>query len=123
MKNNYEEWTKEFLESWRNLDYQRTLKTLDPNVVYYENPIDAPCKNFDEVTALWNIVATNQKEIDYQYDIICCDEKFCIVHFQMTRIMTATNKKQWIDGIFQISLNDKNQCTYFKQWRFTREEN
>ena len=66
MKNNYEEWTKEFLESWKNLDYQRTLKTLDPNVVYYENPMDAPCKNFDEVTALWNVVATNQKEIDYQ---------------------------------------------------------
>lgn len=120
MKFKYENWIKEFMESWKELDYERTLKTLDENVEYYENPIDEPCQNFNEVTKLWNVVADNQKDIDYQFDIIAYDENVCIVNWQMTRTMVQNNVKQEIDGIFQISLNSEGKCTYFKQWRFTR---
>ncbi len=120
MKTKYENWTKEFMDSWKELDYERTLETLDKNVKYYENPIDEPCKNFKEVTNLWNIVADNQKDIDYKFEIIAYDENTCIINWQMTRTMIKGNVKQEIDGIFQISLNNEGKCTYFKQWRFTK---
>ena len=120
LKQKYEKWTKEFLESWKELDWKRTLETLDKNVEYYENPIDKPCSNFEEVTNLWNVVADNQKDISYSFQIIAFTEKICIVNWQMTRTMTHNNSKQEIDGIFQISLNTEGKCTYFKQWRFTR---
>ncbi len=116
----YEEWTKEFMESWKELDWQRTLKTLNTNVKYYENPIDEPCKTFEEVTNLWNIVGDNQKDISYTFNIIAYNDDFCIINWQMTRTMTTNNIKQEIDGIFQISLDNEGKCTYFKQWRFTR---
>lgn len=116
----YEKWTKEFMESWKELDWKRTLEILDVNVEYYENPIDSPCKDFNEVTNLWNVVADNQKDITYSYKIISCDDDICIINWQMTRTMTQTNQKQEIDGIFQVSVNDDCKCTYFKQWRFTR---
>lgn len=120
MKEKYENWTKEFMESWKELDWKRTLETLDKKVKYYENPIDEPCKSFEEVTNLWNVVEKNQKNIKYKYEIISFDENVCIINWQMTRTMTKTNENQEIDGIFQISLNDDGKCTYFKQWRFTR---
>lgn len=120
-KEKYNRWIKEFMDSWKALDWERTLKTLDQNVEYYENPIDEACNSFDEVTNLWNVVADNQKDIDYCYEILSCNEDTCIVNFQMTRTMTSTGKKQEIDGIFQISLNEDLKCTFFKQWRFTRE--
>lgn len=116
----YEKWTKEFMESWKELDWKRTLKTLSNEVEYYENPIDKPCENFDEVTSLWNVVADNQKNISYQYKIVAFNEETCIINWQMTRTMTKTDTKQEIDGIFQISLDKDGKCTYFKQWRFTR---
>ena len=116
----YEKWTKEFMESWKNLDWKRTLETLDKNVKYFENPIDKPCANFDEVINLWNVVADNQKDISYKFEIVSFNEDICIINWQMTRTMTKTDTKQEIDGIFQISLNDEGKCTYFKQWRFTR---
>jgi len=120
MKEKYEKWTQEFMESWKTLDWKRTLKTLDNQVKYYENPIDNPCKDFNEVTNLWNIIEENQKDIEYKYQIIAFDEKFCVINWQMTRIMTKTNTLQKIDGIFQISLNKEGKCTFFKQWRFVR---
>ncbi len=116
----YDNWTKEFMESWKELDWERTLKTLDKNVKYYENPIDNPCASFDDVIKLWNVVADNQKDIKYKYEIVAFNEKICIVNWQVTRTMTSNNTKQEIDGIFQVSVNDKGLCTFFKQWRFTR---
>lgn len=120
LKEKYEKWTKEFMESWKALDWKRMLETLDENVKYYENPIDEPCRNFEEVTNLWNVVADNQKDICYEFQIVSYDENICIINWQMTRTMTKNNTKQEIDGIFQISLNKDGKCTFFKQWRFTR---
>ena len=120
MLEKYNSWTKEFMESWKELDWQRTLKTLDEEVKYYENPIDEPCKTFEDVINLWNVVADNQKDIDYKYEIVAYNDDTCIIDGQMTRTMTANDTTQEIDGIFQMSLNGDGKCTYFKQWRFTR---
>ena len=108
------------MESWKELDWKRTLNILDKDVEYYENPIDQPCSDFEEVTNLWNVVADNQKDISYRFQIVAYDENTCIINWQMTRTMTKTDSKQEIDGIFQISLNENGKCTFFKQWRFTR---
>lgn len=116
----YTEWTKEFMESWKNLDWEKTLSLLDKDVAYYENPIDLPCATFEDVTNLWNVVADNQKDITYTFKVVVYTEETCIINWKMTRTMTKTNVKQEIDGIFQISINNENKCTYFKQWRFTR---
>lgn len=120
MKEKYDKWIREFMESWKALDYKRTLETLSKEVLYYENPIDDACKSFEDVINLWNVVADNQKDIDYKYDIIIYNDDVCIVNWQMVRIMTSNNKKQEIDGVFQISLDQNGKCIYFKQWRFTR---
>lgn len=116
----YDAWTKEFMESWKELDWERTLKTLDIDVKYYENPIDFPCASFDDVVNLWNVVADNQKDISYKYEIVAYNENTCIINWQMTRTMTKNDVKQEIDGIFQVSVNEEGKCTFFKQWRFTR---
>lgn len=121
MMEKYDIWTKEFMESWKELDYERTLKTLDENVEYYENPIDEACSNFDEVVNLWNVVADNQKDIEYKYEIVSYNDDVCIINWQMKRTMTSSNIRQEIDGIFKVAVNDEGKCTYFKQWRFTRE--
>ena len=119
-KETYEKWAKEFMDSWKELDWKRTLKTLSNDVEYYENPIDKSCSNFEEVTNLWNVVADNQNDIDYKYEIVAYNKNICIINWQMTRTMTKTNTKQEIDGIFQVSLDEEGKCNYFKQWRFTK---
>lgn len=118
--NKYEKWTTDFMESWKSLEWKKTLELLSKDVKYYENPIDEPCANFDEVIALWNVVADNQKDIGYKFEIISFNEDICIINWQMTRTMTKTDTQQEIDGIFQISLTEEGKCIYFKQWRFTR---
>ena len=66
------------------------------------------------------MVADNQKDISYKFNIVAFNENTCIINWQMTRTMTKTDTKQEIDGIFQVLINADGKCTYFKQWRFTR---
>ncbi len=120
MLEKYNKWTLDFMESWKALDWEKTLTLLDKNVEYYENPIDKPCSSFEEVKELWKVVEKNQRDVDYTYEIVAYNEKYCIINWQMTRTLTKDNTKQQIDGIFQISINNKGLCTYFKQWRYVK---
>ncbi len=118
MKKKYEKWVSLFLESWKNLEGVGTTKLLARDVKYYENPIDDPCSTWEEVEKLWEVVPSNQKNINYNYHIVVFDQNICVVNWQMTRELNS--KSQQIDGIFEISLNEEGLCTYFKQWRFVR---
>ena len=86
-KEKYENWAKEFMESWKDLDWKKTLDTLDKDVKYYENPIDAPCANFDEVTNLWNVVADNQKDISYKFEILSLVKKKKLDFYCLTNVI------------------------------------
>lgn len=119
---NYSEFLTSFMDSWKNLEGEKTCYLMAENLEYFENPIDAPLKTIDLVKPLWAIVPDNQKDIEYSGEILFENQERCIYHFTMTRTMVSTNKVQNIDGIFEIKLDENNKLTYFKQWRFTKEQ-
>ncbi len=122
LKEKYDKWAREFMESWKDLDYKKTLDLLSKDVKYYENPIDMPCSSFEKVIELWKIVGDNQKDIEYRFEILSYTEDICIINWQMSRTLLPSNIKQEIDGIFEISLDENGLCKYFKQWRYSKEK-
>lgn len=118
---NYKSFIKKFMDSWKDLEGEKTCELMADNLQYFENPIDPPLTSKREVLPLWKIVPENQKDINYSGEILFYDENSCIYHFVMQRTMTKTGKRQNIDGVFEIKLNDANKLTYFKQWRFVKE--
>lgn len=119
---NYNEFLTKFMDSWKNLEGEKTCDLMARNLEYFENPIDEPLKTVDLVKPLWTVVPNNQKDITYNGEILFEDHERCIYHFTMKRTMINSNKIQHIDGIFEIKLDENNKLTYFKQWRFTKEQ-
>ena len=117
---NYNKFIKEFMESWKNLEGEKTCELMADKLSYFENPIDKPCTTKKQVLPLWSVVKENQKDISYNYEILFQNDESCICHFTMTRTMVKTNTKQQIDGIFEIKLDNENKLTYFRQWRYTK---
>ena len=117
----YNKFLIDFMDSWKNLEGEKTCELLADNLEYYENPIDKPLTTKEQVKPLWAIVPENQSNISYKGKILFEDNEHCIYHFQMQRTMLSTGKIQNIDGIFEIKLDENNLLTYFKQWRFTKE--
>ena len=118
---NYNKFLKAFMDSWKNLDGEKTCELMADNLEYFENPIDKPLIRKEEVKPLWAIVPENQKDITYSGNILFQNNESCIYNFTMTRTIIKTGKIQNIDGVFEIKLNEDNLLTYFKQWRFTKE--
>ncbi len=114
---NFELWLNKFMESWKKLEGIKTTELFSKDVKYYETPMGEPCKTWKEVEDLWRVVNYNQKVHSYSFKILCKTEDLAIVNWRMERTMNGVEQK--IDGIFQISLNDENKLTYFKQWRAT----
>lgn len=117
----YNKFLVSFMDSWKHLEGEKTCDLMAENLEYFENPIDKPLTNKEDVKPLWKIVPENQKDISYSGNILFENEDSCIYHFKMKRTMVSTNKVQDIDGIFEIKLDENNLLTYFKQWRFTKE--
>ena len=118
----YNEFLIKFMDSWKDLEGEKTCDLMAEDLEYFENPIDEPLKTVDLVRPLWAIVPSNQKDITYNGEILFEDQDRCIYHFTMKRTMISSNKIQNIDGIFEIKLDDNNKLKYFKQWRFTKEQ-
>ena len=118
---NYNNWLNAFMESWKNLEGEKTCNLFSSKIEYYENPIDPPCTTLEDIKKLWKVVPKNQKDIQYTGEILLQNDEQCIYHFKMKRTLVETNRKQNIDGIFEIKLNNNNLLIYFKQWRYIKE--
>lgn len=117
----YNKWIKDFMNAWKNQDVEAVMKTISKNCKYYETVFNEPCSSFEDIRKLWEVVPTNQKDIEYEYKIILENDKFCIVNFFVKRTLVPSGVIQDIDGIFQISLDENRLCSFFKQWRSVKE--
>lgn len=124
MNTNYFEWTTSMMESWKKLEGAKTSELFSKDVEYYETLDAPPCRDFNDVVKLWEVVPENQSDIKYEFNIIATGEDCAIINWKMTRkFKTQTETlNQYIDGIFQIKLDAMGKCCFFKQWRFTKVE-
>lgn len=119
----YETWINDFMNAWKERDVEAVMKTISKDCKYYENVFDEPCKSFEDIRKLWEVVPANQKDIDYSYNIVMENDEFCIINFFIKRTLIPSGVIQNINGIFQISLDKDGLCTFFKQWRSVKEVN
>ena len=103
---NYKKWIDDFMIAWKERNVEAVMKAISRDCRYYENVFDEPCSEFADIRKLWEVVPTNQKDIEYSYEIILKNEKFCIVNFLVKRTLVPSNVVQNINGIFQVSLNE-----------------
>ena len=113
-----EVWARQFGEAWANKDVDAVMSLFaQSELTYYENALNEPIRDWNEVKQLWNIVPNNQKDIAYQSSVVAETPDGGIIHWQMSRTLVPSNEKQVIDGLFEVKLNKFGECTFFKQWR------
>lgn len=110
-------WLGNFKDAWKQRNPEKAALLFSKDVIYYENPFSKPCNNWEEVLGLWEAVPQNQKDVSFGYEIINITEKLGIVNWKVSRTKLPSNQKEFIDGIFLISLNTDGLCNFFKQWR------
>src|SRR3989338_8005821 len=113
----FENWFTKHGKAWSERNPKAAASLFSKDCKYYESVFEEPCKSWDGILKLWSIVPENQKDITFVFKILAISDTYCIANWQVTRTLLPSNEKQLIDGIYQVSLNNKGLCTYFKQWR------
>lgn len=116
----FKNWLNSLGKAWTNLDPQNAANLFSKDVEYYESALEKPCENWNKVFDLWQIIPNNQKDVNFNFEIINTSEKLCIANWQVKRISLPQNTKQKINGIFVFKLNKNGLCNYFKQWRTSK---
>lgn len=120
--NKFEIWSDKFGKAWEKLDPDGAMAMFSKdNLEYFETVFTDPCKSWDDVYKLWEIVPTNQSDVTYWSELFAVNSDHAIIHWKVSRLFIPTGKKQEIDGIFEIKLDQNSICTYFKQWRSVKE--
>ena len=70
----YDKWMNSFMNAWKNRDVDAVMKTIANDCKYYETVFGEPCLDYNEIRKLWEVVPTNQKNIEFSYKIILTKE-------------------------------------------------
>ncbi|MBI4177544.1 MAG: nuclear transport factor 2 family protein [Candidatus Aenigmarchaeota archaeon] len=111
-----ETWLAKLGKAWSERDPKAAASLFSRDCKYYESVLEEPCKSWDDILKLWLVVPENQKDVIFGFKVLAISDACCIANWQVTRTLLPSNKKQLIDGIFQISIDEQGLCDYFKQW-------
>lgn len=103
-------WCEKLKQYWIQKDISKIISLFDEDVDYYETPF----QKVDEIKLVWkDIESQNLQSLEYK--IIGEKNNTIIANYIMN------DNGRIVDMIYEIELNDKGKCTYFKQWYMVGE--
>ena len=111
------EWFEKLKNAWENLDPHEAANLFSKDVKYCESVFEKPCEDWNRVLKLWLLIQENQKDVSFNFELLAVKDNLAVVNWQVSGTLLPDNRKQDIDGIFVIKLNEEDLCNYFKQWR------
>ena len=104
--NNNKMWCQKLQKFWQQKEIDKIIELFSENVIYYEEPNNKI--TYKELKFVWSEIK-NQNIVSLNFKILSEENNKCIANFILKENTT-------IDMIYEITLNDENKCTYFKQW-------
>ncbi len=103
-------WCEKLKQYWIQKDISKIISLFDEDVEYYETPF----QKVDDLKLVWkDIESQNLQSLEYK--IIGEKNNTIIANYIMN------DNGRVVDMIYEIELNKKGKCTYFKQWYMVGE--
>lgn len=116
----FNEWLAKLKNVWEKRDPTGAVSLCADKFLWYETPFTDPYSTEEEMLKEWQGVL-NQENISVSYEILSITGNMGIAHWHATFIRLPSKVKANLDGIFQVTLNDKGKCTEFRQWYNSKE--
>ncbi|NTU74308.1 nuclear transport factor 2 family protein [Candidatus Roizmanbacteria bacterium] len=112
----FESWLKALGKAWIDRDPKAAAAICAESVLYYETPFDPPLRSRNEVEKIWQEVPASQKDIEFSYEILSVDEVLGIARWNASFTRVPSEKRDTLDGIFTVKLDNLGLCKEFHQW-------
>lgn len=112
-----DQWVRELGVAWERLDTDMALCLVDKQrVEWSESPFSETLTTWQQVYDVWKKDLAKQENVTFSHQVIACTATQGVVRWQASFTRIENGKKAELDGIFIISLNDKNLCEKFMMW-------
>lgn len=118
---NLEKWLKTLGEAWVTKNPELTGSICADDVKYYEHPFEEPRVGRKAVVEEWQNVPNSQKDITFDFDIIGITNDTGVAHWRAEFTRVPVGKRDILDGIFTVKLNERGLCTEFHMWWVTKD--
>lgn len=108
-------WLKNLKKAWETRNPKKALELCAENLLWYETPFGKPLQTRNEVLKEWKSIL-NQKDISVFYEVLNVYKNVGIAHWTASFRRLPSREKVLLDGIFKVTLNQKGECTEFRQW-------
>lgn len=108
-------WFTELGDAWIKKNPQKAADICSKHVVWHENPLKEPLRGKKAVLQEWLGILT-QENIQYSYQILSINENVGIAKWHASYTKISDKQNVILDGIFVVTLDEKNLCKEFHQW-------
>ena len=111
----FKDWLDQLVYVWTNKQPKKAPDLCADNFFWHETPFGAPYTTKRDLLKSWQSVKS-QKNISVSYKILCVEGNIGIANWAATFIILHSGEKKVMDGIYQVSLDEKGKCIEFHQW-------
>lgn len=115
-------WLKKFDMAWESGDAKAAANLFVKKCNYYENPLDPPLTTKKEIQKVWEEVRKTQRDIRVESKVVMTDNNTCVANFKASFYRLVSNSISNLDGIYIITLSNKNLCEEFHFWWVSKEK-
>lgn len=108
-------WLDKLKSIWETKNPNAATNLVAEKFLWYETPFDQPFTVKEQLIKEWKTVL-NQEDISVTDKILSVNENFGIARWKATFIRFPSHEKATLEGIYQVSLNQKGECVEFHQW-------
>ena len=110
-----EKWIYKLKKYWLEKNIDGACSLFINTKFYQETPFIKPFLTIEEIKEEWNHVK-NEEIHNIEINVLAIDGNTVIANWYLEQ------NNDVYDGIYQIQLNDKNECIYFKSWEMLKQE-
>ena len=89
--------------------------------VYWWGPFNPPRYGRQALIDHHAGAVKNKKQLKFDFEMLATTETTGLCRFWLTFLRTDTNTTVNYDGIFKITLDDRDLCTLFEEWYHWKE--
>jgi ketosteroid isomerase-like protein len=112
----FERWLAGYEQAWESRDAARAAELFTPDARYQETPFDEPKKGQAGVHQYWSSVTADQRNIDFESQIIGVNGQTGIAHWSATCTSASTGVPLELDGIFVLTFAEDGRCSELREW-------
>jgi ketosteroid isomerase-like protein len=112
----FDAWLRGYKSAWEQRDPQAAAALFTDDAEYYWTPFDPPHRGKDGIAAVWLGAVSQQKDIDFTYDVLAVNGAVGIAHWHTKLTAVPDNAPVELDGIIVATFAPSKHCREFREW-------